>query len=141
MLASILMIIGYGIIAVPTGIVTFEFARAAAPRSSRVCSSCGLTPHDLRRALLQALRRAVMTAMTAAALISNGPTGFDAPSFTGLPFSQAVFLQGNQGSLPRETRTANGLLFPNRHRQFASTAQKIHIPKATNVTFWASDRD
>jgi voltage-gated potassium channel len=46
MLASILMILGYGIIAVPTGIVTFEFARAAAPRSSRVCSSCGLTPHD-----------------------------------------------------------------------------------------------
>ena len=45
-LASILMIIGYGIIAVPTGIVTFEFARAAAPRSSRVCAKCGLSPHD-----------------------------------------------------------------------------------------------
>jgi voltage-gated potassium channel len=45
-LASILMIIGYGIIAVPTGIVTFEFARAAAPRSSRVCATCGLSPHD-----------------------------------------------------------------------------------------------
>lgn len=45
-LASMLMILGYGIIAVPTGIVTFEFARAATPRSSRVCPSCGLTPHD-----------------------------------------------------------------------------------------------
>jgi voltage-gated potassium channel len=45
-LASILMNIGYGIIAVPTGIVTFEFARAATPQSSRICSTCGLSPHD-----------------------------------------------------------------------------------------------
>jgi voltage-gated potassium channel len=45
-LASILMIIGYGIIAVPTGIVTFEFARASAAGPSRACSACGLSLHD-----------------------------------------------------------------------------------------------
>src|SRR5215469_2659246 len=46
-LASLLMIVGYGIIAVPTGIVTFEFARAAtASGPARVCSECGLQPHD-----------------------------------------------------------------------------------------------
>ncbi len=47
--ASLLMTIGYGIIAVPTGIVTFEFARASAsgaPGASRACSACGLMPHD-----------------------------------------------------------------------------------------------
>jgi len=36
MLASILMILGYGIIAVPTGIVTFELARASAADPSRI---------------------------------------------------------------------------------------------------------
>jgi len=48
MLASILMIIGYGIIAVPTGIVTFEFARgvAAGRIGNRSCSQCGLAQHD-----------------------------------------------------------------------------------------------
>jgi voltage-gated potassium channel len=46
-LASLLMTIGYGIIAVPTGIVTFEFARASAAGGSRVCSACGLIPHEL----------------------------------------------------------------------------------------------
>jgi voltage-gated potassium channel len=45
-LASMLMIVGYGIIAVPTGIVTFEFARASAAGPVRVCSACGLRPHD-----------------------------------------------------------------------------------------------
>jgi len=45
-LASMLMIVGYGIIAVPTGIVTFEFARASAAGPVRVCSACGLQPHD-----------------------------------------------------------------------------------------------
>jgi voltage-gated potassium channel len=44
--ASLLMTIGYGIIAVPTGIVTFEFARASAGGRSRVCSACGLSAHD-----------------------------------------------------------------------------------------------
>ncbi|MGC1296227.1 MAG: ion transporter, partial [Alloacidobacterium sp.] len=45
-LASMLMIVGYGIIAVPTGIVTFEFARASAAGPVRICSACGLQPHD-----------------------------------------------------------------------------------------------
>lgn len=45
-LASLLMIVGYGIIAVPTGIVTFEFAKASAGGSMRVCSACALQPHD-----------------------------------------------------------------------------------------------
>jgi voltage-gated potassium channel len=45
-LASFLMIVGYGIIAVPTGIVTIEFARAAGRGPLRTCSSCGLRPHD-----------------------------------------------------------------------------------------------
>jgi voltage-gated potassium channel len=45
-LASLLMTIGYGIIAVPTGIVTFEYARASVAGASRTCSACGLSPHD-----------------------------------------------------------------------------------------------
>jgi voltage-gated potassium channel len=45
-LASMLMIVGYGIIAVPTGIVTFEFARASAAGPVRICSACLLQPHD-----------------------------------------------------------------------------------------------
>jgi len=47
MLAALVMIIGYGIIAVPTGIVTVEMGRAA--RSSlpepRRCPTCGLADH------------------------------------------------------------------------------------------------
>jgi len=62
-LASILMIIGYGIIAVPTGIVSVEMARATDearkkcpyckasvyPESARYCSNCGknLTNEDI----------------------------------------------------------------------------------------------
>lgn len=56
LLASILMIIGYGIIAVPTGIVTVEMSRATEeakrkcpvcqapvyPRNAKFCSNCGL---------------------------------------------------------------------------------------------------
>lgn len=45
-LASVLMFIGYGIIAVPTGIVTFEFARASTTDTAQVCSACGLAAHD-----------------------------------------------------------------------------------------------
>jgi voltage-gated potassium channel len=45
-LASVLMIVGYGIIAVPTGIVSFGLARVS-PRSRVVsCSHCGLHSHD-----------------------------------------------------------------------------------------------
>ncbi len=46
-LASLVMILGYGIIAVPTGIVTVEIGRenrGAAP--GRECRRCGLSPHD-----------------------------------------------------------------------------------------------
>jgi voltage-gated potassium channel len=47
-LAALVMIIGYGIIAVPTGIVTAELSRAGEGprRRPRVCPTCTLTPHD-----------------------------------------------------------------------------------------------
>lgn len=47
-LASIVMVIGYGIIAVPTGIVTVELAQAARQRkvSRQACPSCGAEGHD-----------------------------------------------------------------------------------------------
>jgi voltage-gated potassium channel len=45
-LAALLMITGYGIIAVPTGIVTVELGRAArAARPRRVCAVCGRGGH------------------------------------------------------------------------------------------------
>jgi voltage-gated potassium channel len=46
-LASIVMILGYGIIAVPTGIVTAELAYAGKPASSQVCPECQAEPHDI----------------------------------------------------------------------------------------------
>jgi voltage-gated potassium channel len=48
LLASLVMIVGYGIIAVPTGIVTVEMGRAArtAPAEAKRCPSCGLDRHD-----------------------------------------------------------------------------------------------
>ncbi len=48
-LASVIMILGYGIIAVPTGIVTVELnrsARAASPGRNKACEACGGTDHD-----------------------------------------------------------------------------------------------
>lgn len=47
MLAAVVMITGYGIIAVPTGIVTVEMGRAAreAPPAAKHCPSCGLRDH------------------------------------------------------------------------------------------------
>jgi voltage-gated potassium channel len=47
-IASIMMFIGYGIIAVPTGIVTTEMAVAAAKRKDghETCPSCGKEGHD-----------------------------------------------------------------------------------------------
>ena len=47
MLAALVMIVGYGIIAVPTGIVTVEMGRAArqAPAETKRCPSCGLRDH------------------------------------------------------------------------------------------------
>src|SRR5271170_3863543 len=46
MLASVLMIVGYGIIAVPTGIVSFELARASSNAPSPPCPECSLRVHD-----------------------------------------------------------------------------------------------
>lgn len=47
-LASIVMIIGYGIIAVPTGIVSVELAQAVRQQTvaSQSCSACGAEGHD-----------------------------------------------------------------------------------------------
>lgn len=48
-LAAGLMILGYGIIAVPTGIVTAELALARTrrpPSTGRACPGCGVTGHD-----------------------------------------------------------------------------------------------
>lgn len=47
MLASVLMIMGYGIIAVPTGIVTMELQRASRIPRAVTCPRCGLDGHDL----------------------------------------------------------------------------------------------
>lgn len=41
LVASLLMVVGYGIIAVPTGIVTSEMMRPAAPRQDGFCPCCG----------------------------------------------------------------------------------------------------
>jgi voltage-gated potassium channel len=46
MLASLLMILGYGIIAVPTGIVSAELVRAGGNADHRICPDCGADVHD-----------------------------------------------------------------------------------------------
>ena len=47
-LASLVMILGYGIIAVPTGIVTAELtAGRSAPVSTQSCPACGRQGHDV----------------------------------------------------------------------------------------------
>jgi len=46
MLASLVMMIGYGIIAVPTGIVTVEMGLASRRAAAHRCPACGLTGHD-----------------------------------------------------------------------------------------------
>jgi voltage-gated potassium channel len=46
-LAAVVMIMGYAIIAVPTGIVSVEMANVARQaRSERVCANCGAVGHD-----------------------------------------------------------------------------------------------
>lgn len=45
-IASMIMIIGYAIIAVPTGIVTSEFTRSKVENENRTCKSCGKKGHD-----------------------------------------------------------------------------------------------
>ena len=46
LLAALLMILGYGIIAVPTGIVTVELANAGRAVSGQACPACGAEGHD-----------------------------------------------------------------------------------------------
>jgi voltage-gated potassium channel len=49
MVASALMVLGYGIIAVPTGIVTMELQRATTPAGGSVvrrCAGCTLDMHE-----------------------------------------------------------------------------------------------
>jgi voltage-gated potassium channel len=47
MLAAIVMVMGYGIIAVPTGIVTAEYTHAARKKiSTRVCAECSSEGHS-----------------------------------------------------------------------------------------------
>jgi voltage-gated potassium channel len=45
-LASLLMIIGYAIIAVPTGIITTEMAKIKHHNNTQLCSSCMFDEHD-----------------------------------------------------------------------------------------------
>ena len=45
-IASFIMIMGYAIIAVPTGIVTAEFARGGKSASTHVCPECHAEGHD-----------------------------------------------------------------------------------------------
>jgi voltage-gated potassium channel len=45
-LASVVMIMGYAIIAVPTGIVTAELSRTTKPVSTQVCPECHADGHD-----------------------------------------------------------------------------------------------
>ena len=45
-LSALLMIVGYGIIAVPTGIVTTELVRGAREVTNRACHECSLDGHD-----------------------------------------------------------------------------------------------
>jgi voltage-gated potassium channel len=48
LIASVLMIMGYGIIAVPTGIVSVELAAATRQRpDTQACPGCGAQGHDL----------------------------------------------------------------------------------------------
>lgn len=44
LIAAIIMVMGYGIIAVPTGIVSYEMARAQ--QQPKNCLSCGFSEHD-----------------------------------------------------------------------------------------------
>jgi voltage-gated potassium channel len=45
-ITSVLILIGYGIIAVPTGIYTAELAAGLRERRKLVCEGCGLAEHE-----------------------------------------------------------------------------------------------
>ena len=57
-LASLIMVMGYGIIAVPTGIFTMELREAAKAKEARACPNCGTGRNGPRGALLPARREA-----------------------------------------------------------------------------------
>lgn len=48
LIASVIMLLGYGIIAVPTGIVTVDLSKASfsAPASRKYCDLCGFSEYD-----------------------------------------------------------------------------------------------
>ena len=45
-IASIIMILGYGIIAIPTGIVTSELTRTKIQTNTQSCPNCNATDHN-----------------------------------------------------------------------------------------------
>jgi len=45
-LSVIVMIMGYAIIAVPTGIISAEFVKPGVHLNSQVCSNCGFSKHE-----------------------------------------------------------------------------------------------
>jgi len=45
-MASVIMIIGYAIIAVPTGIITAEIIKPTSAKNTQVCSKCLFDRHD-----------------------------------------------------------------------------------------------
>ena len=47
LLAAVLMILGYAIIAVPTGIVSVELAKTTRAVSRQACPACGAEGHDV----------------------------------------------------------------------------------------------
>jgi voltage-gated potassium channel len=47
LLAAVLMILGYAILAVPTGIVSVELAKTARAVSRQACPACGAEGHDV----------------------------------------------------------------------------------------------
>jgi len=53
-LAGIVMLLGYGIIAIPTGIVTVEISNAGQANRKRVCANCGKEKHELNAAFCNA---------------------------------------------------------------------------------------
>ena len=45
-LAAVIMLLGYAVIAVPTGIVTMELVNTSNEVTTRACTSCGNDGHD-----------------------------------------------------------------------------------------------
>ena len=47
MLAAGIMILGYSIIAVPTGIITVELSQLSSKKTTQLCQDCGAEGHDV----------------------------------------------------------------------------------------------